>query len=49
MIEAETLQEQDDMDKDDQDGFREEAIEAMKGIGLQEDEAENQFEDMFGY
>ncbi len=49
MIEPETQEEQDDMEKENEDAFKEQAVEAMKGIGLQEDEAEMQFEDMFGY
>ena len=46
---ADTEQEADDLERDNEDDFKEQAVEAMKGIGLQEDEAENQFEDMFGY
>jgi hypothetical protein len=42
-------QEQDDLEREDEDKFKEEALSAMEEIGLPEDEAENQFEDMFGY
>ncbi len=49
MIEPETQEEQDDMEKDNEDAFKEQAIEAMKSIGLTEDEAEMQFEDICGY
>ena len=42
-------EEQDEMDAEDEDSFKEQAIEAMKEVGLPEDEAEVQFEDMFGY
>jgi hypothetical protein len=49
MIEAETKEEQDTLDAEDQDEFKNEAIRAMLSIGLPEDEAEIQFEDMFGY
>ena len=46
---ADTEQEVDDLEIENEDDFKEQAVEAMKGIGLLEDEAENQFEDMFGY
>lgn len=46
---ADTEQEVDDLERENEDAFKEQAVEAMKGIGLLEDEAENQFEDMFGY
>lgn len=49
MIEPETQQEQDDINLEDQDSFKEEALSALQSIGLPEDEAEGQFEDMFGY
>lgn len=46
---ADTEQEVDDLERENEDDFKEQAVEAMKGIGLLEDEAEMQFEDMFGY
>ncbi len=46
---ADTEQEVDDLERENEDAFKEQAVEAMKGIGLLEDEAEHQFEDMFGY
>ena len=46
---TDTEQEQDDMDRNDEDSFREQAIEALMSLGSPLDEAENQFEDMFGY
>ena len=44
-MEADTQQEQDDMDLIDDESFREQAMEALQGIGLTEDEAEMQLED----
>ena len=46
---ADTEEELGDIDLQDEDDFKEQAMGAMKGIGLLEDEAEMQFEDMFGY
>lgn len=46
---ADTEEELGDIDLQDEDDFKEQAMDAMKGIGLLEDEAEMQFEDMFGY
>ncbi len=48
-MEAETEDEQMEMDKIDGDHFKDQALEALKEIGLPEDEAEREFEDMFGY
>jgi hypothetical protein len=48
-MEADTEQEQNDIDKIDEDDFRDQAISAMTQLCLTEDEAEMQFEDMYGY
>lgn len=46
-MEAETEDEQMEMDLLDDEEFREQAKEALMDIGLLEDEAEMQIEDMF--
>jgi Holliday junction resolvasome RuvABC DNA-binding subunit len=45
--EADTQEEQLEMDMIDDDEFREQAIEALMGLGLPEDEAEMQVDDLF--
>lgn len=47
-MEAETQDEQLEMDMIDSDSFHDEAMSAIKSLGIPEDEAENLLEDM-GY
>lgn len=46
-MEADTELEQNEMDLIDDEIFREQAMEALMSVGLTEDEAEMQIEDMF--
>lgn len=46
-MEPETELEQMEVDLIDNELFKEEAVEALRGLGLPEDEAEMQVEDMF--